>query len=89
MSDKGKYDTLFTHNKEHPASVIIVEKSDKFYEDVITDPETVETTVKTLHSFNPTLVYLLIDYFEAHTWTKYVCYVLQMIYTSLYIQWRI
>ena len=74
QSDKGKLDDLFTHNKEHPASVI-VEKSEKLYEDVITDPESVETTVKNLYSLNPTLANLLIDNFEAHTWSTYACFV--------------
>ena len=75
QSDKAKFDDLFTHNKEHPASVIVVEKSEKLYEDVITDPESVETTVKNLCSLDPTLANLLIDYFEAHTWSKYACFV--------------
>ena len=73
LSDKAKFDNLFTHNKEHPASVLIVEKSNKLYEDVMTDPKSVETTVKNLHALNPTLANFLIDYFEAHTWSKYAC----------------
>ena len=37
------------------------------YEDVITDPELVESTVKSLLLMHPTLANLLIDYFEVHT----------------------
>ena len=73
--DKAKFYDLFKQNKEHPATVIVVEKSDKMYEDVISNPESVDGTVKSLQLLDPTFANLLIDYFEAHTWSKYACFV--------------
>ena len=70
--DKAKFDDLFKQNNEHPASVIVMENSEKMYEDVITDPESVESTVKSLLLMDPTLANLLIDYFEVHTWSKHI-----------------
>ena len=49
-----------------------MENSEKMYEDVITDPESVESTVKSLLLMDPTLANLLIDYFEVHTWSKHI-----------------
>ena len=71
--DKAKFDDLFKQNKEHPPSVIVLQKFDNIYEDVITDPESVEGTIKALQLLDPTLANLLIDYFKAHTWSKYAC----------------
>ena len=68
--DKAKFDDLFKQNNEDLPSIIVMENSEKMYEDVITDPESVESTVKSLLLMDPTLANLLIDYFEVHTWSK-------------------
>ena len=68
--DKAKFDNLFKQNNEDLPSIIVMENSEKMYEDVITDPESVESTVKSLLLMDPTLANLLIDYFEVHTWSK-------------------
>ena len=68
--DKVKFDDLFKQNKEHLPSVIVLQKFDNIYEDVITDPESVEGTIKALQLLDPTLANLLIDYFEAYTYME-------------------
>ena len=47
-----------------------MENSEKMYEDVITDPESVESTVKSLLLMDPSLANLLIDYFDVHRWSR-------------------
>ena len=69
--DKAKFDDLFRQKKEPLPLVIVLQKFDEMYDDVITDPESVRGTIKALQSLDPTLANLLIDYFEAHTWSKH------------------
>ena len=73
--DKAKFDDLFKQHKEPLPLVIVMQKFDKMYDDVITDPESIASTIKALQSLDPTLANLLIDYFEAHTWSKHACMV--------------
>ena len=80
--DKLKLDDLFHWHKEPiPLTIAISaespEDNNKIYEDVVNDPETVQTTLNVLRTMNPIISNLLIDYFEVEKWDmlplKFTC----------------
>ena len=68
--DKCELDGLFKQHQEPNPNVITFPYCEKIYSDVIDDPESSATTLKVLQAINPILANLLIDYYEAHTWSK-------------------
>ena len=80
--DKSKLDDLFHRHKEPiPLTIAISaespEDNNKIYEDVVNEPETVQTTLNVLRTMDPIISNLLIDYFEVEKWgmlpLKFTC----------------
>ena len=71
--DKLNLDNLFHQHKEPIPLIIVIsaespDDTNKIYEDVVNDPETVQATLNVLRTMNPIIANLLIDYFEVEKW---------------------